>query len=139
MTATDIRIMEESAENKTFERIVQGSVCINRSDRCNRPVRPIYMTCMVLCTWTNQSDRWIRSARPVAILKLYFTLKLGRQPLNQSRNANLKTIDVMMHDMMHNSINYLTYATKENINSMMHGRPALTSQPKHEHLIMTLT
>ena len=44
MTATDIRIMEESAENKTFERIVQGSVCINRSDRCNRPVRPVQPT-----------------------------------------------------------------------------------------------
>ena len=41
MTATNIRIMEESAENKTFERIVQGSVCINRSDRYPRLVRPV--------------------------------------------------------------------------------------------------
>jgi len=33
MTTTNIRIMEESAENKTFERVIKGSVCTNRSDR----------------------------------------------------------------------------------------------------------
>ena len=45
----------------------------------------------------------------------------------------------MMHDTMHDSINHLTYATKENIASMMHGRPALTSQPKAKHLTAPLT
>ena len=66
MTTTNIRIMEESAENKTFERIVQGSVCINRSNQYNRPVRPVCMACTVLCTWTNWLDLEIKFRAKVA-------------------------------------------------------------------------
>ena len=33
MTATNIRIMEENTENKTFELIMKGSVYTSRSDR----------------------------------------------------------------------------------------------------------
>ena len=69
MTATNIRIMEESAENKTFERFVQGSVCTNRSDRSPTEI-------------TSKS-------------------KLCTNPLNQHINCNLKIINAMMHDIMH--------------------------------------
>ena len=127
---------QETNHLNTTERPLSA---LNQSDRNNGPVRPVCMVCMAVCTWTNQSDRWIRSARPVAILKLYFTLKLGRQPLNQSPNANLKTIDAMMHDTMHNSVNHLTYATKENINSKMHERLALILSTKTKHLATPLT
>ena len=61
------------------------------------------------------------------------------QPLNPEYLLQFGNHNAMMHDTMHDSISHLTYATKENINSMMQGRRALTSQPKHEHLIMTLT
>ena len=100
MTATIIRIMEESAENKTFQRLVQGSVCTNRSDRCKKPVRPV---CMVL--WparrraTGQTGGQDRSDRsPTEITS---KSKLCTNPLNQHINCNLKIINAMMHDIMH--------------------------------------
>ena len=44
MTATNIRTIEENAENKLSERIVQGSVCTNRSDWWPKPVRLVAKT-----------------------------------------------------------------------------------------------
>ena len=134
MAATNIRIMEESAENKTYVCIIRHSVCTNRSDRSAwRCVAQLHGTVARRGSTgqtggQNRSDRWPKPVRPISTQKSISELKLCAIPLKPNPpNATLKITDAMMHDVMHKSLNQLTYATGRNINSMMHAHPAPTS------------
>ena len=77
MTATNIQIMKESAENKLFEHNLEASVCA-------KPVRPVKLTGQTSLhgtitgpTLSILSDRCQGPVRLVATQKLNFTSKLG--------------------------------------------------------------
>ena len=93
MTATNIQIMEEMAEIKTLELIAKASVCTNRSDRCNRPARPVYMA---LPTGhrstgpTGSQDRTDRSPPPPP--EIDFQANIVYQSLNPNHICDGKKI-----------------------------------------------
>ena len=112
MTATNIQIEEESAENKSFEHIVWLSVCTNRSDRSAwRCVAQLHGTVARRGSTgqtggQNRSDRWPKPVRPISTQKSISELKLCAKPLKPNpQMQNLKITDAMMHDVMQESLN----------------------------------
>ena len=102
ITATNIRIIEESTGNKLFRHNLGLLSAHNRSDRWRRPVRPVCMACMTL-----HEDQPVRPMSKTSQTGHHPELKLS--VLDPGDNPWLKFINTIENNECHDA--WLTIET----------------------------